>query len=306
MQWVREEMVGQRCNLKPWAYAVGDGFTIRGQRSEPSGKPLIHFLHGNGFCGLTYWPFLSRLLPEYDLFLHDIQGHGESDVGDCFLGWNGNADLVYQVWQKYRGDYAGLPVIGAGHSLGGVLTALIAAKQRQCFKALVLLDPVIFPPQMLWVMQAFKLLGLRSPNPLVKRTLNRRNVWSSQEEAKRHLAGKGMFKGWDDSALNAHVCYALKTEDAHQVTLKCPPFREAEIFASFPENLWSSLKSIEQPTSVIYGDRTYRFVRQSAGKLTAKNPLIKTQQFPGGHCFMQEQPADSVVVVKREIASLFN
>ncbi len=34
-------------SLSPWSHSCSAGFTLRGWRSEPSGKPLLHFLHGN-------------------------------------------------------------------------------------------------------------------------------------------------------------------------------------------------------------------------------------------------------------------
>lgn len=40
--------------LIPWSHDCSEGFTLRGWRSPASGKPLLHFLHGNGFCCLAY------------------------------------------------------------------------------------------------------------------------------------------------------------------------------------------------------------------------------------------------------------
>ncbi len=74
-------------SLSPWSHSCSAGFTLRGWRSEPSGKPLLHFLHGNGFCGRTYEPMLRLLAEDFDLWLCDIQGHGESDHGGRFHGW---------------------------------------------------------------------------------------------------------------------------------------------------------------------------------------------------------------------------
>ena len=34
--------------LLPWSHDTSAGFTLRGWHTPPSGKPLLHFLHGNG------------------------------------------------------------------------------------------------------------------------------------------------------------------------------------------------------------------------------------------------------------------
>ncbi|MGE8479537.1 MAG: alpha/beta hydrolase, partial [Pseudomonas shirazensis] len=46
--------------LIPWSHDCSEGFTLRGWRSPASGKPLLHFLHGNGFCSLAYQPLLMH------------------------------------------------------------------------------------------------------------------------------------------------------------------------------------------------------------------------------------------------------
>ena len=48
-------------NLQPWAYTTSVQITLRGWHSIPSGKPVLHFLHGNGLCGRVYEPMLERL-----------------------------------------------------------------------------------------------------------------------------------------------------------------------------------------------------------------------------------------------------
>ncbi len=71
--------------LERWQYLTHHGFTLRGFHSPPSGKPLLHMLHGNGFSSLMYQPMLQVLSQHFDLFLSDAQGHGDSDHGGVFV-----------------------------------------------------------------------------------------------------------------------------------------------------------------------------------------------------------------------------
>ena len=54
-------------HLLPWSHPTSAGFTLSGWHTPPSGKPLLHFLHGNGFCGRTYEPMLAGLAEHFDL-----------------------------------------------------------------------------------------------------------------------------------------------------------------------------------------------------------------------------------------------
>ena len=64
--------------LKPWEYNVKEGFTLRGYYTPATGKPVIHFIHGNGFCGLTYEHLLAHLQQDFDLFISGPFGQGSS------------------------------------------------------------------------------------------------------------------------------------------------------------------------------------------------------------------------------------
>src|SRR5690606_15849945 len=107
---------------------------------------------GNGYCGKVYWPWLSQLADDHDLFLSDAQGHGHSDVGGHFVGWSRSAELAIQALDEYRSHWPEQPVYGIGHSFGAVLTLLMAAQRPDLFDRLILLDPVLFSRSMIGLM----------------------------------------------------------------------------------------------------------------------------------------------------------
>lgn len=273
--------------LLPWSHSCSAGFTLRGWHSPPSGKPLLHFIHGNGFCGRTYEPMLALLAEDFDLWLCDMQGHGDSDHGGPFLGWNRNAELAVEAFVAGKVIFGDVPRYALGHSFGGVLTSLIVAAHPKMFTRVVLLDPVLFPEQ---EMVKRRLLGWLLPNPLADGTRKRRAQWEDRQAAFAKLQGRGIFQGWEDAALRAHVEHALRDEPGQGVVLKCSPDREAEIFESAPRGLWRSLNRIKTPVRLIHGDKTYPFVKQSAARLLARNAHVTVEEVPGGHCFMQENP----------------
>ena len=104
---------------------------------------MLHFLHGNGFCGRTYEPLLRLLAADFDLWLCDVQGHGDSDHGGRFHGWNRSAELAVEAFAAGRAVFGAVPCFAVGHSFGGVLTSLMLAQQPQLFQRALLLDPVL-------------------------------------------------------------------------------------------------------------------------------------------------------------------
>ena len=275
--------------LLPWSHACSAGFTLRGWHTPPSGKPLLHFLHGNGFCGRTYAPMLQCLAVDFDLWLCDVQGHGDSDHGGRFHGWNCSAELALEAFSAGNGVFAAVPKYAVGHSFGGVLSALELAKHPGLFQRAVLLDPVLFSPAMIGVMALSDVVGLFRRNSMASKARTRRRQWPSAQAAFDGLHQRGMFKGWTEAALWAFIEHALKPVAAG-VELKCRPSREADIFGSYPKRLWSSLSKVQTPTQVIYGLQTYPFVATSVARWAAQNPHVSGQSMPGGHCFMQQYP----------------
>ena len=85
-----------------WSHPVGPDLFLRGREYIRGERPLLHFVHGNGFSGMTYWPLLGRLHDHYDLCLHDTQGHGHSDDGARFPGWNATADRIVEFMTQRR------------------------------------------------------------------------------------------------------------------------------------------------------------------------------------------------------------
>lgn len=279
-------------HLHPWSHATSAGFTLRGWHSEPSGKPLLHFLHGNGFCTRAYEPLLNLLARDFDLWLCDAQGHGESDHGGRFHGWNRNAALAVEAFAAGRERFGAVPRFACGHSFGGVLTGLILASEPELFQRAVLLDPVLFPPTMIGAMALSELLGLHERREMVRRARERRSQWPDRAAAWAALHGRGIFKGWSDAALHAYVEHALRNT-ADGVELKCRPSREAEIFASYPRSLWRSLARVSTPALVLVGAQTYPFVAKGTARWCAINHRISAQQVAGGHCFMQEDAEEA-------------
>jgi pimeloyl-ACP methyl ester carboxylesterase len=241
------------------------------------------------------------------LWLSDIQGHGDSDVGGAFVGWNRSAELAAQAFEQHQHVFGDVSRYAMGHSLGGVLTSLVLAQHPALFKQAVLLDPVLLPRRLLLGARGLSAMGMSKHLPNVANALKRRSHWPSREEAVNALRGRGTYKGWTESAMAAFGEHALRPAVHGNgsgngigagVVLKCPPSREAEVFGSVPKGLWLALRKVQTPTMVLHGDNTYPFIAPSARHWAKLNAKVSSMQVAGNHCFMQcspEQTADQVV-----------
>lgn len=241
---------------------------------------------------------LKPLSAHFDLWLSDIQGHGDSDHGGRFLGWNCNATLAMEALDAQGQAFAKVPHFAAGHSFGGVLTSLILGEQRERFRKAVLLDPVLFSPAMILGMSVGELTGIIKQTPMARQARQRRKHWHSRDEAFESLHHKGVYKGWTDEALRAFVTHAIKDLPDGSVELKCRRSREADIFSSAPDRLWGLLGKVRTPTLVLHARKTFPFVTESVARWQDMNDAVESRQVEGGHCFMQEHPDKTAELVK--------
>lgn len=283
--------------LAPWESRAGEGPTLRGRRGEAGSGPRLHFLHGNGFCGGVYWPMLKGLLPDYRLFTHDLEGHGASDAPAAF---SGTGAILRRVPQVIAQQLPGEKVIGVGHSYGAAVTMAVAAKHPERFSALVLLDPIILPP-MAWFW--FRHSDKFGRNFMANAARRRRDRWASAEEAADKLRDRGIYKGWSEEALQSFIAWATRDEGGERV-LCCPKDIEASIFTQ-PVYPWRAIPQLKMPVLFLRGAQSYEFFPWTEKLIARRNPAIRLEQTPGGHCFMQEHPDEACRVVRRFLDALF-
>ena len=275
--------------LHPWHHATSTGITLRGVETPVTGKPLVHFIHGTGFNGMVYWPMLRRLLPQVDLVITNAQGHGGSDVGKKFLGWDASAEMIHEVLLHKRQQWGDVPVIGMGHSFGAIVSTLIANRSPTVFARLLLLDPVYLPPTYAALSGLLYRLKLMERTPMVKLARKRRAQWPSKLAARESLYQRGVFRGWHDDALDAYIEYALhEQEDGAQ--LVTPTWLEAEVFSRYASGIWPAIRQLQVPCHVIRGNRTFSYVKNGLDRACRLNPLVTQEVMEGDHCFMQQHP----------------
>lgn len=283
--------------LESWQYNVSKGFKARGYYTPPTGKPVLHFVHGNGFCGLVYEKMLSSLQPHFDLFISDAQGHGESDEGDLFVDWDQSAQGFVEVWEHFSGMWVGVPRYALGHSFGAVNSLLMMHKRAGLFDRAVLLDPVIGKPLWSSAANVMQRIGVSKFLPMVRQASVRTTRWDNKDVLWEYFHQRGIFKGWDDDCLQSYLNHALRKKKDGSFELKCPPQIEAAVFASYSRNVWNAIRVVDAPVDLVYGSKTYAFIHDAIGVIQNNGKNMTCHEVAGGHCFMQEKPERSAELV---------
>ncbi len=256
-----------------------------------------HFLHGNGFCAGTYTPFIQYLVKDLHILASDVRGHGGSDqpMVERVRHWDIFAEDLKMIIEQKMSP----PVIGMGHSLGAVTTYIAAAQNPHLFSGIVLIDPVILPRRLLWLIAALNLLGLRGNLPLAKMARRRRRIFKGKQEALRlFAAGRGIFKNWSQEFVHAYLECGLLEKDEKTAILKCDPELEAQIFESIPLNVWRYAKNIRCPVLAIRGDLSDIFFADAAERLKDIIADYELHTIPhSGHFPPMEKPRESARLI---------
>jgi pimeloyl-ACP methyl ester carboxylesterase len=259
--------------------------------------PLVHFLHGNGFCAGTYAPFIELLIGEFHIIASDVRGHGGSGqlIMEPIRNWTIFAeDLKLLIEQTMTP-----PVIGMGHSLGAVTTCIAAAKYPHLFAGVILLDPVILPRRLLWLLAAARRLGLAGNIPLARVARRRRRNFRGKKEAlKLFTAGRGIFKTWSKEFIHAYLECGLLEKDSETAVLKCDPELEAQIFESVPLSVWGYAKKVSCPVLAIRGELSDTFRDDPARQLKNVIGDYELVTIPdSGHFVPMEKPRECAQII---------
>ena len=259
--------------------------------------PQLHFLHGNGFCAGTYSPFLKHLMGDFHIFASDVRGHGGSDHPDAerIRNWTVFAEDLKTLIEQAMAP----PVIGMGHSLGAVSTYIAAARYAHLFSSLILIDPVILPYKLLWLIAAAKLLGFRGNLRLAKTARRRRRIFQGKKEAlKLFAAGRGIFKNWSKEFVQAYLECGLLEEDSETAVLKCDPELEAQIFESVPVDVWRYAEKITCPVLALRGELSDTFLPEAAQRLKGRISDFELKTISNtGHFPTMEKPQECAQVI---------
>jgi pimeloyl-ACP methyl ester carboxylesterase len=263
--------------------------------------PVIHLAHANGFPPGTYRLLAARLTDQYRVIALPTRPLWPDSAPDCIASWRPMAEDLAQALQSL-----GLEgILGVGHSLGGVLTLWAALDHPQLFRAVILIEPVILPPTLLWGSRLLRALGLRQRQPLVQGALRRRRTWPSRQACFDHFRGKSLFRNWSDRALWDYVESGTRPAPGDQVELAYPPEWEAHIFATPPVTIWRDVPRLSCPALIVRGERSKTFYPSALARMARLLPQAQSRTIPeAGHLLPMERPEETAAAIRAFADSL--
>lgn len=196
------------------------------------------------------------------------------------------------------------PVIAVGHSIGAIVTLRAALRQPEKFRALVLIDPVLFPPRFIATYNLLKASGLAYRlHPWILGALRRRRVFDNPETLFKGYRRKHVFRHFSDQNLRAYVNGISKPRAEGGYELAYSPEWEARIYFTSvwrDMDLWWGLPNLKVPTMIIRGAETDTFLSPTAHRVQKVNPAIFQETIQQStHLVPLEKPAQVYQKIER-------
>lgn len=251
--------------------------------------PLLHIAHATGLCSNAYTEFSQILAEKFEIVGLDFRGHGKTlapaDSSSLF-SW----EIFYRDLEDFF-RYLNQPIVALGHSMGGTVSAVVAARYPELVSKLVLIEPGFMPPLWRPFVYFAQKSGLSMHVPFVTSVTKRNKIWKNETEALNDLASKGPFKLWRKTILKDYISQGTKTLEDGSVALLCDPLWEGRMLATAPVGIWSEVSKIKCPTLVIYGENSKTFLPTVARKLKKSLPQVALKKMPNiGHFIPMEKP----------------
>ncbi|CBF73728.1 hypothetical protein AN8025.2 [Aspergillus nidulans FGSC A4] len=134
------------------------------------------------------------------IWIADVMQQGQSGImNEGILGddpdWHDHARDLFSMITQFRGEIR-QPIVGVGHSMGGMQLAHLSLMHPSLFSALVLVDPTITRSN----------VGLK----FAQASIYRRDLWRSRAEAVQKFNSNPFYQAWDKRVLEKWTQYGLR------------------------------------------------------------------------------------------------
>jgi pimeloyl-ACP methyl ester carboxylesterase len=241
---------------------------------------VIQFSHANGFPAKSY-SYLFQHLPNYKISFVNQFGHDPNYL--ITQNWDHlTQQLIHDIEKK-----AISPVIGVGHSLGGVLTLFAAAQRPDLFKKIILLDAPLLSSQKRLTVWIAKSVGYFKRSGLVKKARTRRTGFDSYDDAKDYFSHKALFKSFHHQIFSDYVQHGLKPcEGGYELAYSSQV--ESDIFNTMPIAIPRSAFQVQG--NLIYSKRPDVLAPSDLKWWKRRFKQFQFLPFEGGHLFPMENP----------------
>jgi pimeloyl-ACP methyl ester carboxylesterase len=257
---------------------------------------LIVFSHANSFPASTY-RILFKDLRSRGFTVKAVDKFGHDPAYPVTNNW---PNLVRQLCDFTRDEVqkAGEPAFLVGHSLGGFLSLMAAAREPALARGVLLVDaPILggWRATTLGVIKRTQLVGSVSPGAVSR---GRRNSWPSAEAALEHFRHKKAFARWDPKVLEDYIRHATHDENGKRV-LSFDREVETAIYNTLPDNLDALIRRHPLKCHAAFiGGRQSVEMKQVGMAMTERVTRGRLMMLDGTHLFPMEKPLATAAAIE--------
>ena len=255
----------------------------------------IHFIHANGFPPNSYRTLCSHINDAFtiDYFILNKNDYQINEIRD---------------WIPFHDNFIksiNNNIIGMGHSIGGNIILRSALTHPEKFSKLILLDPTLFIPKIIYGWIFFSKLGLQTMlHPWMKNTLNKKMVYNNYKEIFESYRNKRVFSKINDENLRLYI-KSISKETDNGLHIIYPKEWEYQIYKTgliSDMYIWNNIKNLKVPCLIIRAEESNAFLDSSKEKISNSNPQIKFHTIKNStHLFPLEYPKETVNVINNFI-----
>jgi len=267
---------------------------------------MIIFSHANSFCASTYG-VLFKHLKARGFTVKAIEKFAHSPEYPVTNNWPRLVDQLIDFTRPLV-EKTGEPVFLVGHSFGGFVSLMAAARAPELARGVLLLDsPILggWRATTLGVIKSAQLVGSVSPGAVSRR---RRNNWPSEEAALEHFRHKKAFAKWEPQMLQDYIAHGTHDEGTGLEKKRVLSFDrdiETAIYNTLPNNLDSLLKRhpLRCPVAFIGGRHSVE-MKQVGMAMTEKITRGRLTILDGSHLFPMEKPLVTAAAMEAALLNL--
>ena len=267
---------------------------------------LIIFSHANSFGASTY-RVLFKHLRSRGFKVKAIDKFGHHPDYPVTNNWphmvQQLADFAAAEIQK-----TGEPAFLVGHSLGGFLSVMAAARHPELggpgAKGVLLIDsPILggWRATALGVAKTTQMVGSVSPGAVSRR---RRTHWASAAEAMEFFRHKKAFARWDPQVLQDYIDHGTHDVDGQRV-LSFDRDVETAIYNTLPDNLDRLIRRhpLKCPVAFLGGLHSAE-MKQVGMAMTEQITKGRISMVDGSHLFPMEKPVVTAAAIEAALLNL--
>jgi pimeloyl-ACP methyl ester carboxylesterase len=263
---------------------------------------LIVFSHANSFPASTYG-VLFKSLRSRGYTVKAVDKYGHDPKYPVTNNWPLMVQQLHDLAQRET-DKAGEPAWLVGHSLGGFLSLMCAARHPELARGVLLIDsPILggWRATTLGVIKRTQLVGSVSPGAVSRR---RKNAWADAATVLEHFRHKKAFARWDAQVLADYVAHGTHDADGQRV-LSFDRDVETAIYNTLPDNLDRLLKRhpLKCPVAFIGGTRSEE-MKQVGMTMTEQIVKGRIMMLEGSHLFPMEKPLATAAAIEASLRGM--